>query len=105
MSLTVPTASDSYVDTPAGGVLKRSRGITIILRSSYDLWLFFQLRTYTIYLKHPAETRIPKKSRKAISTMNTKDQDAAATSPCSRDAVHDVIGHGDEPIDQPQLSA
>jgi Ca2+:H+ antiporter len=73
LSLVVPTVSHLLTVTPPDGILKQSRGISIIILISYGLYLYFQLGTNRELFNKP-----PQKARQTANEMSKIEAGAVA---------------------------
>ena len=112
VSLVIPTASHIMTDTTPGGILAQSRGTSVVILTSYGLWLLFQLKTNSFMFEELAKPSLKRKSSKTEEGGGFRGiaQIGAVTAAASGGGVNQeqLVRYSnaveDDEIDEPQLT-
>lgn len=107
LSLMLPTAGQALANTNDEGVLKQSRGSSIVLLICYGLFMYFQLRTHVDMYNEPSQ-KVPKRptgKKEQGETLRGIASMGAGSAAATGGRIHSrvLVQEAEEEEEEPQL--
>ena len=108
LSLLVPTAATALTQTIGDGVVKQSRGTSVVLLTCYGMFMFFQLKTHSDMYNEPSQKVEKRKTSKledgtALRSIATIGAGYAATAGGEINQDRPLYVEEDDEPEEPQL--